>query len=77
MKKNFIFPVFVILIVTLLYIFSGEEIVPTPADSIHVQITEEPLCLDCHGEEGENPLSKEHPPKYQCFACHETEKKNT
>ncbi|TNF56176.1 hypothetical protein EP227_01105 [bacterium] len=73
MKKNIIFIAILIIVVTLLYLFSTEEIVPIPYDREHAGVSEEG-CMDCHGVDRENPLSKEHPPKYQCMKCHALQK---
>ncbi len=69
MKKNIVFAVSVLLIVAVLYIVSTEEIVPVPLDREH-QNKAETTCLECHGENREHQLKKEHPPKYQCLQCH-------
>ena len=74
MKKNFIFIIILILIVVLLHTFSRKEIIPIPSDSSHENITDNKVCLDCHGKDKENPLKKEHPPKEQCLICHKYKK---
>jgi hypothetical protein len=56
MKKNIIFIVFLMLVFLLLYL-------------LHAGLNEEE-CMDCHGVGRENPLSREHPPKFQCLRCH-------
>ena len=71
MIKNIIFAAVIVFIVVLLYIISIEKFALVPSDKDHINIVTEEACLDCHGEERENPLSKEHPPKHQCFECHE------
>ena len=30
----------------------------------------EKFCDECHSPDGENPLPKDHPPKYRCLFCH-------
>jgi hypothetical protein len=73
MKKNIIFIAILILVVVLLHLFSTEEIVPIPYDLEHAGVNEEG-CMDCHGVGRENPLSREHPPKFQCLKCHTLQK---
>jgi hypothetical protein len=69
MRKNIIFAAVVLLVVTLLYVFSTEEIAPVPFDEEHLNKAED-SCQECHGEGEEHQLKKEHPPKYQCLQCH-------
>ena len=73
MLKNIIFVIVILGIVALLYTLSTEEFLPIPSDEIHINIISEEECQDCHREDGEHPLSKEHPPKHQCLKCHERE----
>jgi len=70
MRKNIVFAGVIIFILALLYFLSTEEFVQIPLDKEHINITNEKVCLDCHGEGRKNQLSKEHPPKYQCLKCH-------
>jgi hypothetical protein len=76
MLKNMVFAVVILGIVALLYSLSTKEFLPIPPDENHKNIIPEEECQDCHREKGENPLSKEHPPKHQCFECHEREIKS-
>lgn len=71
MLKNIIFAAVIAGIVVLLYTLSMEEFPPIPSDKDHINITIEERCSDCHGEDREHPLSREHPPKHQCLKCHE------
>jgi hypothetical protein len=70
MRKNIYFVILTISVVTLLYFLSLETVVPIPPDENHMDITDEIICFDCHGEDKEYPRKKEHPPKDQCFKCH-------
>ena len=70
MKKNMLFIVIVILVISVLYVFSTKKISPVPFDEKHAGITEEKKCFDCHASDKETPLSKKHPPKFECFKCH-------
>ncbi|MBI4697612.1 MAG: hypothetical protein HY758_01510 [Nitrospirae bacterium] len=70
MRKNIGLILVFIFIVLFLYTLSAKKVVPIPDDAVHFDMTDEKLCLDCHGEGKENPLKKSHPPKYQCLKCH-------
>jgi hypothetical protein len=72
MKKNFIFIAVTALVILLLYLLSTENVVPIPFDENHMAVNKEEMCLNCHDENKEYPRKKEHPPKDQCFKCHET-----
>ncbi len=74
MVKNIIFLLIMISVVGLLYLLSSKKFIPFPPDETHMSITEESMCFECHSEEGEYPRKKEHPPKEQCFKCHEVMK---
>jgi hypothetical protein len=75
MRKNIVFLLLALFIVTLLYMFSRKEFPPIPSDSRHMNITDKILCLDCHGPDKAFPLKKSHPPKDQCFECHKMAKR--
>jgi hypothetical protein len=32
----------------------------------------EKFCGECHSQNGQAPLSKNHPPKFRCLFCHKT-----
>ena len=69
--KNLLFLAACIILVILLYSLSQEKVSPFPADDDHINISQETDCLQCHGEDGGQPRKKDHPPKDQCFKCHE------
>ncbi len=54
---------------------------PIPFDDIHKKFYSmtkkeaEAFCSDCHKEDGDYPLPKEHPPKYRCLFCHKKGRK--
>lgn len=60
-----------LLVIILLYMLSAKKIAPVPFDDKHAGITEEKKCFDCHAPGRDEPLSKKHPPKFECFKCHE------
>lgn len=70
MKKNILFAVVVLIVVSVLYFLSLENVVPIPADDTHAGIQDEEQCFDCHGEGREYARKKDHPPKDQCLKCH-------
>jgi len=76
MRKNIVFFVMVLFIVSLLYMFSRKEFVPIPADEQHTGNSTKEMCLECHAQDKVSPLKKEHPPKDQCFECHKRAKNN-
>jgi len=44
---------------------------PIPPDASHADRSQgEPGCLTCHGVDGPNPRSKNHPLDQKCFHCH-------
>jgi len=71
MKKNMVFIVMALLVVIFLYILSSGKISPVPFDDKHAGITEEKKCFDCHAPGRDATLGKKHPPKFECFKCHE------
>ncbi|RJQ49520.1 MAG: hypothetical protein C4538_02110 [Nitrospiraceae bacterium] len=74
--KNIIFTAIVLSVFITLYALSTKNVVPLPPDDNHAGIMEQKMCFDCHGPDKETPLSKKHPPKYECFKCHKTAKSN-
>ena len=45
---------------------------PIPRDDLHVALGGEADCQVCHGVDGPNPRSKNHPLSLRCFQCHAT-----
>jgi len=41
-----------------------------PRDADHAPSARGQGCLDCHGPNGKNPRSKNHPLGEDCFRCH-------
>ncbi|MFA5354996.1 MAG: hypothetical protein WC291_12270 [Thermodesulfovibrionales bacterium] len=74
MKKTIGFVIFVLAIVGLLYSISGKKFPRIPDNPIHKGIASEEVCMSCHGPDKEQPLKKEHPPKFECFKCHKTKR---
>ncbi len=74
MLKNIIFVLIIVSVVALLNFFSSKRFIPFPPDETHMSITEEYMCFECHSEDGEYPQKEDHPPKEQCFKCHEVMK---
>jgi hypothetical protein len=70
MKKNILFLAMIILVPTILYILSLENVIPLPSDDAHLGIKDEIDCFECHGEGKEHARKKDHPPKDKCFICH-------
>lgn len=74
---NILFWTFCLFIVTFL-LRAPEETTPfLPHDNHHEQYhlveskkAAEKFCLECHSDEGEVPLTAEHPPKFRCLFCH-------
>lgn len=66
---------FVAVVVVVLYAFSGRRFPQVPADAIHRGITDNAVCLKCHGPDGPDPMKASHPPKFDCPKCHKQAKK--
>ncbi len=54
-----------------------ETTAPLPHDEMHKAFYEikdkkeaEKFCLECHDQDRQAPLPKDHPPKYRCLFCH-------
>jgi hypothetical protein len=73
MKKNLLFAAACFILFIILYTLSVKQFVPIPNDDNHEGIIQKEACLECHGKDGQSPLNKDHPPKDQCFKCHERE----
>jgi hypothetical protein len=79
MKNTLVFLAFVLVVLGLLYAISGKRVPPPliPGDSIHAgEGSDTSVCTGCHGPGKEAPLKPKHPPKYECFKCHKTAKKD-
>lgn len=76
MKNNLLFVVFLVVVVLILFIISGERSPHIPHDTVHQDLHTEQECLACHGEGMQNARKKTHPLKDQCFICHKRSKKN-
>ncbi len=86
MKNYFVFILFVLIIIGALYLLSGGDYSLVPADKDHAGITDYEVCMECHPMESagsnaaggpgkEISMTQSHPPKFECFKCHMTEKK--
>jgi len=59
-----------------LWIAPPETTVLLPLDNDHERFMTmkkkeaEKFCGECHDENKNNPLPKDHPPKYRCLLCH-------
>jgi hypothetical protein len=67
--------IFVAAVVGILYASSGRRFPQIPADGIHHNITDNAVCLSCHGPRGPNPMKLTHPPKFDCPKCHKPARK--
>ncbi|HDZ61656.1 MAG TPA: hypothetical protein ENH40_00730 [Nitrospirae bacterium] len=74
MKNYFVFIVIALIIVGALYILSGGDYSPVPADKDHAGIKDYKVCMECHpieslgskeagGMENEISMKQTHPPK--------------
>ncbi len=61
---------FALVIIGVLFVFSGRKFPQIPADPAHAGITKEANCMSCHGPGRTDPLKPTHPPKFSCFKCH-------
>lgn len=79
---NILFIVVVTGIGLFLYMAPPESTAPLPSDEIHAQFQTMPKkvaeknCDSCHGDNGEAPLSSDHPPKFRCLFCHKQHPEN-
>ncbi len=71
MKSSIGFFVFAALVVGLLLLFPGKKYPPIPADQFHNQGQDIAACMGCHGAGKKYGMKKTHPPKFECFKCHE------
>jgi hypothetical protein len=72
MKNTLLFFIFVVVVVGILYFISDKKYPQMPADPVHNGATEALMCNECHGPQGKFPKKPGHPPKDECFKCHET-----
>jgi cytochrome c553 len=75
MKNTIIFVVFMLVVVGFLYSISGKRYAQIPRNAAHQVEDEVGTCMTCHGEGKVNALSRQHPPKYECFKCHKRSRK--
>jgi hypothetical protein len=64
------FAIFVLVVVGVLFIMSGDDYPPVPSDDVHRAISDNTVCMECHGPDKEHPLKEDHPPKFECLKCH-------
>jgi hypothetical protein len=79
MRNTLIFVVFVLIVLALLYAISGKRVPPPliPADGLHAEAGgNTSVCMGCHGPGKDAALKAKHPPKYECFKCHKTVRKD-
>ena len=75
MKSVAGFFIFVALVVGFLLLFPGKKYPPVPSDGLHKTGQQIADCMACHGKGKQYALKAEHPPKFECFKCHEWPKK--
>jgi len=63
--------VFVLIVVGVLVFFPGKKYPVIPGDEAHRAAGDEKACMECHGRGKEYALKDSHPPKFECFKCHE------
>jgi len=71
MLKGILYFLLILVVPAILYILSLETVVPMPSDDSHRGVQEIARCFECHGDGMEFARTEEHPPKDQCFSCHE------
>ena len=74
MKNTALFVLFVLAVIVVLFLLPRRPVPAIPQDKSHRQVLLEKDCLECHGKDAQNPLSKKHPPKFACFKCHKTKR---
>jgi hypothetical protein len=74
MKSTLGFIIFALVLVGLLFFLSPKKYPPLPKDKVHVSITDASACFACHGPGKQYKLKPSHPPKFECFKCHEPQK---
>jgi hypothetical protein len=65
------FVIFILVIVGVLLLFPGKKYPPMPDDQVHRAAKDEKACMECHGPGKKDAMKKSHPPKFECFKCHE------
>ncbi|HDH00811.1 MAG TPA: hypothetical protein ENG80_03250, partial [Nitrospirae bacterium] len=60
MKHFFLFLVFVLVVVGVLHLLSGNDYPIIPADPDHTGITDAAVCMECHGPEEEKAMKGTH-----------------
>lgn len=74
MKNTLAFIVFVLIVLAILFALSGKKYPSLPENEKHLRLISTEVCMKCHGSDGEYPLKKNHPPKFECFKCHKVKK---
>lgn len=74
---HILFVVVSLVILGFLFLAPEETTSKLPHDEIHQPFHEiaskkeaEKNCLQCHADEGEAPLTEDHPQKFRCLFCH-------
>jgi hypothetical protein len=75
MKSIIGFLLFAAVVVGLLLLFPGKQYPRIPADEFHRAGQDVAACMNCHGQGKRYAMKKTHPPKFECFKCHEWPKK--
>jgi len=75
MRNNIIFALFIVLVVSGLFMISGTRSPQIPNNAYHREAGTEQACLSCHGPGMERARKEGHPPKDQCFICHKRSRK--
>jgi len=74
-KSTYILIIGSILLIIVLNYLPNKKVPKVPADKLHNVDISDQVCLGCHGEGKENPLTKKHPIKtIYCVSeyCHHT-----
>ncbi len=74
MKKNLALVAFIVSVLVLLFVVSGNRAAPLPHDAVHAGLLDTASCSACHSPGKQAPLKDAHPPKEQCLVCHLTSK---
>jgi mono/diheme cytochrome c family protein len=71
MKGIIGFLLFAAIVVGLLLLFPGKKYPQIPADALHQAGQDIAACMECHGQGKKYAMKEAHPPKFECFKCHE------
>jgi hypothetical protein len=75
MKSIVGFFIFVAVVVGFLLLFPGKKYPPIPSDAFHRAGQDIASCMECHGKGKKYAMKNTHPPKFECFKCHEWPRK--